>query len=318
MHCFKKGGYLYIMATKRRNADGAIETRGEKFLHIIMHIVLILLSVCCLYPFLVILGSSFQSQEEIVGIGYKMIPQAPTLNAYKMLLANTTRLENAYKMTIVTTFFGTIIGLWMVSTCGYVMSRKDYAYKRVLAFYVFFTMLFNGGLVPSYILISKWLDLKDSALALILPGLCSAWNILLMKGFFMGIPTSLIESAKLDGAGEFRVFTSIIMPISKPAFATVGLMLMLNYWNEWYYSMLYIDSGEKVKLQYLLMTIMKNIEYLNSPEAMNAGIAVGDVSMPTLSARMAMCVIAAGPILVIFPFFQKYFVRGMTVGAVKG
>lgn len=306
------------MAKTNRTVDGALQTKGEKVLHVIMHLVLIVLSICCLYPFLVILGSSFQSQEEIMAEGYRMIPLAPTLNAYKMLLADTSRLVNAYKVTIYTTAIATVLGLYLVSTCGYVMSRKDYAYKRILAFYVFFTMLFNGGLVPTYILISKWLHLKDSMFALILPGLCTAWNILLMKGFFVGIPTSLIESAKLDGAGEFRIFASIVVPISKPAFATVGLMLLLNFWNEWYYSMLYIDTGSKVKLQYLLMSIMKNIDYLNSPEAMNANIAGGDVSMPTLSARMAMCVVAAGPMLVVFPFFQKYFVRGMTVGAVKG
>lgn len=306
------------MAKTNRTVDGALQTKGEKVLHVIMHLILIVLSICCLYPFLVILGSSFQSQEEIMAEGYRMIPMTPTLNAYKMLLADTSRLANAYKVTIYTTAIATVLGLYLVSTCGYVMSRKDYAYKRILAFYVFFTMLFNGGLVPTYILISKWLHLKDSMFALILPGLCTAWNILLMKGFFVGIPTSLIESAKLDGAGEFRIFASIVVPISKPAFATVGLMLLLNFWNEWYYSMLYIDTGSKVKLQYLLMSIMKNIDYLNSPEAMNANIAGGDVSMPTLSARMAMCVVAAGPMLVVFPFFQKYFVRGMTVGAVKG
>jgi putative aldouronate transport system permease protein len=179
-------------------------------------------------------------------------------------------------------------------------------------------MLFNGGLVPSYILISKWLGLKDSIFALIIPGLCGAWNILMMKGFFQSIPTSLIESAKLDGAGEFRIFTGIIIPISKPAFATIGLFFVLAYWNEWYFSMLYIDTSSKVKLQYLLMTILKNVEFLNSPEAMQYGMTNHMVAIPTLSARMAMCVIAAGPILVVFPFFQKYFVKGLTVGAVKG
>ncbi|MBR5157467.1 MAG: carbohydrate ABC transporter permease [Clostridia bacterium] len=283
-----------------------------------MHVLLIILSVCCLYPFLVILGSSFQSQEEIMRSGYRMLPAEFTLNAYRMLFADPVRLIDAYKVTIITTLIGTICGLAFVSSCGYVMSRKDYAYRKILSFYVFFTMLFNGGLVPTYILISRWLELKDNIFALILPGVCSAWNILLMKGFFMGVPTELIESAKLDGLGEFSAFVRIVMPISKPAFATVGLLLLLNYWNEWYFSMLYIESPEKVKLQYLLMSIMKNIEYLNSPEALEAGIVSNGQSMPTLSARMAMCIAVAGPILVVFPFFQKYFVKGMTVGAVKG
>lgn len=303
---------------KKHYKDGALQTNSEKALHLVIHIILILLSICCLYPFLVILGSSFQSQEEIMDLGYRIIPKNATLNAYNLLFAAPKRILDAYKVTIITTVAGTLIGLWLVSTCGYVMSRKDYAYKRILSFYVFFTMLFNGGLVPTYILITRWLDLKDSIVALIIPGLCSAWNILLMKGFFQSVPVSLIESAKLDGAGELKIFTRIVVPISKPAFATVGLLLLLTYWNEWYYSMLYIDSENLVKLQYLLMTIMKNIEYLNSPEAANAGIVANNVAMPTLSARMAMCVVAAGPILVVFPFFQKYFVKGMTVGAVKG
>ncbi len=301
-----------------KKTNGAVLTGSEKTIQIVMHIILVFLSLCCLYPFLVILGSSFQSQEEIMSIGYKLIPKEPTLNAYSVLMANSRRLVNAYGITIVTTVVGTLLGLILVSTCGYVMSRKDYAYRRALSFYVFFTMLFNGGLVPTYILITRWLDLKDSIIALIIPGMCSAWNILLMKGFFMSVPVSLIESAKLDGAGEFKIFTNIVVPISKPAFATVGLLLLLMYWNEWYYSMLYIESDNKVKLQYLLMTIMKNIEFLNSPEAASAGIATENVALPTLSARMAMCVAAAGPILIVFPFFQKYFVKGMTVGAVKG
>lgn len=303
---------------KKQYKDGALKTTGEKVFHVVIHFLLIILSACCLVPFLIILGSSFQSQEEIMSIGYKILPLKPTLNAYRMLLAAPGRILNAYKVTIITTAVGTIVGLWLVSTCGYVMSRRDYAYKRMLSFYVFFTMLFNGGLVPTYILITRWLNLKDTLIALIIPGLCSAWNILLMKGFFQSVPVSLIESAKLDGAGELRVFTQIVVPISKPAFATVGLLLLLTYWNEWYYSMLFIDDENLVKLQYLLMTIMKNIEYLNSPEAVNAGLGSAAASMPTLSARMAMCVVAAGPILVVFPFFQKYFVKGMTVGAVKG
>ena len=205
-----------------------------------------------------------------------------------------------------------------MSTCGYVMSRDDFAYKRILGLYVFFTMLFSGGMVPSYILMTRGLGLKDSLLALIIPGMCSAWNILLMKGFFKTIPSSLIESAKLDGAGEFQIFARIIVPISKPAFATVGLLLTLDFWNEWFNSLLYINDPSKVKLQYLLITMLRNVEFLNSPEAQQYGLLTGMETMPTMSVRMAMCVLAAGPILLVFPFFQKYFVKGLTVGAVKG
>lgn len=306
------------MNKKKKDIEGYVRTPAEKMFVFISHLLLIAMSVCCVYPFLVILGSSFQSQSEIMNRGYAMLPNMFTLDAYKMIFADPTRIVNAYKMTIITTVLGTLVGLWCVSTCGYVMSRKDYAYKRILAFYVFFTMLFNGGLVPTYIMITRWLHLKDSILALIVPGMCTAWNIMLMKGYFQSIPVSLIEAAKIDGLGEMGIFMKIVMPLSKPAFATVGLLFVLTYWNEWYYSMLYIDDETKVKLQYMLMTLMRNIEFLNSPEAMEYSVNSGMQEVPSLSARMAMCVLAAGPILVVFPFFQKYFVKGMTVGAVKG
>lgn len=282
------------------------------------HIILALLSVACLYPFLMILGSSFQSEAEIAEIGYRAFPHHVTLEAYKSLISNPISLLNAYKITIITTLVTTIMGLWVVSTYGYVLSRRDYAYRKALSFYVFFTMLFSGGMVPSYILIANWLGLKDSIWALILPMVCSSWNVLLMKGFFMGLPASLVESAKIDGAGELRIFAQIIAPISKPAFATVGLFYVLGSWNEWNLSLLYIDNENLIKLQYLLVRLMSNMEFLNSYDALKYGVVRESVTIPTNSARMAMCILAAGPVVVIFPFFQKYFVKGITVGSVKG
>lgn len=296
----------------------SIASSSEKLLNVVFHIILAVLAVSCLYPFLVILGSSFQTQQEILTSGYKVIPKEFTTEAYKLIFLTPKRVIDAYGVTFFTTLISTVCGLFLVSTCGYVMSRNDFAYKRILALFVFFTMLFNGGLVPTYILMTRTLGLKDSLLALIIPGMCSAWNILLMKGFFKTIPSSLIESAKLDGAGEFQIFARIIVPISKPAFATVGLLLTLDFWNEWFNSLLYINDPSKVKLQYLLITMLRNVEFLNSPEAQQYGMLTGMETIPTMSVRMAMCVIAAGPILLIFPFFQKYFVKGLTVGAVKG
>ncbi len=304
---------------KKRNVDGEVLSNGERVLKVFIHIILIALALCCLYPFLVILGSSFQTEREIMERGYAMIPNEFTLDAYKTIFARPDTIIDAYKVTIFTTVIGTIGALWLVSTCGYVMSRQDFVYKRILSFYVFFTMLFNGGLVSTYILISNWLDMKDNIWVLIIPGMCTAWNIMLMKGFFQSIPVSLIEAGKIDGLGEFGIFTRIIIPLSKPAFATIGLLLILTYWNEWYYSMLYLDDRQDlVKLQYLLQSLMKNIEYLTSAEAMQDTTVVATQDIPASSTRMAMCILAAGPILVVFPFFQKYFVKGMTVGAVKG
>jgi len=285
---------------------------------IIINSLLIVLAVTCLYPFLMILGTSFQSESEIMQTGYKIWPETFSFEAYKSVLQNPYAIINAYKVTIITTLITTLLGLWVVATYGYVISRKDYKYRKILSFYVFFTMLFSGGMVPSYILVSNWLGLKDNLLALILPLVANAWNILLMKGFFQSIPTALIEAAKIDGASEMCIFTRIVIPISKPAFATIALFYILASWNDWQLSLLYIDSDAKIKLQYLLVKILNNIEFLNSYDAIKYGLIREPISIPTNSARMAMCVLAAGPIVVVFPFFQKYFVKGISVGSVKG
>lgn len=303
---------------KSENIDGNVQTKAEKTINTVIHLIFIVLCGVCLYSFLIIVGSSFQTQKDISLNGFSVIPQHFSLDSYKMILSNPTQLINSYAVTTIVTVIGTICGLWLVSTCGYVLSRKSYRYKSILAFYVFFTMLFNGGIVPSYILITKWLGIKDTILALILPTMVSAWYIILMKGFFQAIPDSLIESAKIDGAGELLIFVRIIIPISKPAFATIGLFYVLQYWNDWWLSLMYIDNNKLLQLQYMLMRILKNAEFLNSAAAIQYGMIKEGVEIPTQGLRMAMCVLAAGPILVVFPFFQKYFVKGLTVGAVKG
>ena len=298
--------------------SGIVKSSSNRVFIGFSHLALTMLAFTCLYPFLIILGSSFQSESEIMTRGYAVLPQKPTLEAYRVILGNPQSLLTSYGITILTTAITTLLGLAVVSTYGYVVARKDYPYRRALSFFAFFTMLFNGGMVPSYILISNWLGLKDSMMALILPLVCSAWYILMMKGFFQTIPTALIESAKIDGAGELRIFATIVVPISKPAFATIGLFYVLAAWNDWWLSLLYIENENLFKLQYLLMKVLNNIEFLNSYDAIKYGVVNGSTQLPTYSVRMAMCILAAGPILVVFPFFQKYFVRGITVGAVKG
>lgn len=292
--------------------------KSDVAVKVLMYAFLSVLAFLCIVPFLYVIGSSFQTQSDITANGYKIIPTEPTLDTYKMILESPKRLIDAYAVTIGITVVGTIGGLWIMSTYAYVISRKSYRYRKILSLLIFFTMLFSGGLIPSYILMTRWLGLKDSYLALILPLLCSAWNILLMKGFFQSIPESLIEAAKIDGASELGIFARIVVPISKPAFATIGLFLLLGYWNSWYQSLLYIETPSKVTLQYMLMTIMNNIELLNSAEAQQYGMALQGYEAPTLGARMAMCVLAVGPIVFVFLFFQKYFVSGLTVGSVKG
>ncbi len=285
---------------------------------IIAYIFLTLFSLCCLIPFLIIVGSSFEAQGQIMKTGYTIFPKAFTFEAYEAIFKSPDQLIDAYTVTIITSVAMTIIGLILQSTYAYVLSRRDYPYRRFLSFFAFFTMLFNGGLVPSYILIANWLHMRDSLWALILPGAAAAWNIMMLKTFFMSIPFSLVESAKLDGAKELKILVSIVVPLSKPALACMALFILFPAWNAWYPSLLYIDSPDKVQLQYLLMSIMKNIEFLNSAEAMDLGAVNEFSAVPTLNTRMAMCVLAMGPIIMVFPFFQKYFVKGLTVGSVKG
>ncbi len=292
---------------------------GDRIAHFCFHLIMIFLAFMCIYPFLVIVGSSFASQESIVNFGYRIFPKPASLEAYRTIFANPGQLVDAYTVTMIVTIVQTLGGLILTSTLGYVLCRKDYPYRGFLGFYVFFTMLFNGGLVPSYILISNWLGLQDSIWALIIPGMCTAWNVMLMKGFFQSIPTALIESAKIDGASEFRIFLQIIVPLSKPAFATIGLLMVLTGWNAWYSSLLYITSENKVMLQYLLMKIMKNIEFMQSAEGQQlTGTVNVQTEVPSQALRMAMAVLTTGPILIVFPFFQKYFTKGLTVGSVKG
>ncbi len=277
----------------------------------------IVLCSLTIYPFLVVLGSSFQTQQDIASNGYSLIPRPFDLTAYRMILRNPKQLVDSYIVTILTTAVTASVGLMVIASYAYVISRKYYKYARVLSLYIFITMLFNGGLVPTYILMVNWLHLKNNVLALILPMLISAWYVMLMRGFMQSIPDALIESAKIDGAKEITIFVRIVLPLSKPALATVCLFLVLQSWNDWWLTLLYIDSDRLMKLQYLLMRLLKNMEFLNTADAIKYGAVRQGVEVPVLSARMAMCVLATGPMLVVFPFFQKHFVRGLTVGSVK-
>lgn len=283
-----------------------------------IHLVFVALCIACVFPFLVIIGTSVQNENDIVKFGYSIVPKHFTWDAYRVILHSPGTLLHSYLVTIATTLIGSIVGMWVTTSYAYAISRKDYRFRSFLAFFVFFTMLFHGGMVPSYILMVKWLGLKNTMLALILPYLISGWFVMLMKGFLQTIPEAVIESAKIDGAGELRIFARIVLPISKPALATLGLFFALQYWNDWWLTLLYIDHDNLMKLQYLLIRVLKNMEYLNSAEAIEYGLVKPGMLVPSLSARMAMCILAAGPMLLVFPLFQKYFVQGLTVGSVKG
>lgn len=290
-------------------------SKSNRNLNIICYAVIGIFAIVCLFPFALMITSSFMTEKEIVAEGYKLFPKELSISAYKYLLDNPTKLIDAYKVTITTTVVGTVLGLLTMSMAGYVLNRKDFRYRNFFSFFIYFTTLFSGGLVPSYILNVRYLHLKDSLWAMILPGLISAWSIFLMRNFMKAIPDELYESAMMDGAGAFSIYRKIFMPLAIPSLATVGLFLALGYWNQWYNASLYIDTPSKYPLQYYLQKMINqaNIEALTSQ-----GHVIDIQSLPTQSVKMATAVLTIGPIILLYPFVQKYFVTGLTMGSVKG
>lgn len=294
-----------------------IQSKEEKIANRVITLIFIIIGLFCVVPIFYILAASLSDEITLSREGYSLLPRGFSLEAYKYVLESPKAILNAYGVTILVTLGGTVVSLMFTAMFAYVIARKDFKLSRVFSFMVFFSMLFNGGLVPTYIMMTKYYNMKDMIFALIIPYIIMPWHVFLMKGFLSDIPTSLIEAAKIDGAGEVKTFFKIILPISKPAMATVGLFIAFTYWNDWYQSMLYIDKASLNSLQFYLYRIMNNIQYLSS-SMMSGNISIDMSNMPSETARMALCILAAGPMLVIFPFFQKYFVKGLTVGAVKG
>ncbi len=276
-----------------------VQSKKEKAADKVLTLLFILLALFCVVPILYILSASLSDEIQLTKEGYSLLPRGFSLEAYKYILESPKPIINAYGVTILVTLGGTAVSLLVTTMLAYVIARKDFKVGRVFAFMIFFSMLFNGGLVPTYIMLTKYYHLKDTIWALIFPYIIMPWHVFLMKGFLADIPTSLIEAAKIDGAGEVKTFFKIIVPISKPALATVGLFIAFTYWNDWYQSMLYIDSPDINSLQFYLYRIMNNIQYLST--SMQAGnISIDIASLPSETARMALCILAAGPMLVVF------------------
>lgn len=283
--------------------------------NIIANIILALAAIACIFPFIFVIIISLTSEQSLLQNGYSIFPKEWSLDAYKYLIQSGGSLAQSYMVTIMVTLLGTIINVSMVSTYAYAISRKSFKYRRQFTFLVFFTMLFGGGMVPSYIVMTQVLGLKNTIWALILPLAFNSYNIIVMRTFFQkSVPDSIIESARIDGASEFRIFIKIVIPLAIPGIATIALFSTLAYWNDWFNSLLYIDYQNLVPLQHMLMKIEKNMEFIRqnamlSGEVMNA--------LPQESVRMAMVVVSTLPIACTYPFFQKYFISGLTVGGVK-
>ncbi len=292
--------------------------KSETTFQIVINIILIFLTLCSLLPFVLLIMSSVTQESALIADGYQFWPRVFSLDAYRYIIARAGTIFKAYGITILVTLVGTTISLIITPLLAYPLSRQDFKLHNVMSFLVFFTMLFNGGLVPTYMMWTQIFHIKNTLPALIIPALLlNAFNVMLMKNYFkMNIPYSLIEAAKIDGAGEFFIFYRVVMPLSKPIMATVGLFVGINYWNDWMNGLYYVTDANLFSLQNFLNRMMQNINYLATAEG--AEVAQGSMIMPSSSMRMALAVIGVLPIMVLYPFFQKYFVKGMTVGSVKG
>lgn len=291
----------------------------SKTSNVVLNIVLILLTISAILPFLFVVMISITDEATIKSNGYSLIPKKFSLEAYKFIFKSGGQIARSYKNSIIITVVGVILALILTTMYAYSLSREDYEYKGFFTKVSTIPMLFSGGLVANYLIMTQFLGLKDSMWALILPGLVGSYNIILMRTYFQtSIPHALVEAATIDGANEMQIFFKIILPLSLPIIATVGLFLTLAYWNDWYQAMLYIDSEDKIPVQYMLMRIQNSTNFLSLRKDALGGL-VGEIrkTLPQESLKMAIVVITTAPILIAYPFFQRYFISGLTLGAVK-
>lgn len=293
---------------------GIRKSPGERTFEFFVYAIATLFCLFCLFPFAIIVGSSLETESNFATYGYPIIPRTFSTDAYQVVLSDS-QIFTAYGVTILTTVVGTVVSMVLTITMAYPMSLKKLKYRNGITFLAYFTMLFNGGLVPTYLLISKTLDMKNNIWVLILPIAFSTWNMFLMRNFFAGIPGELSESAYIDGANDFQILWKVILPVSKPGLATISLFYALGYWNQWYNAMLYLEDSSLYPLQYLLMSMLRSADAMREMAA-TSGIPMG--AIPTNSLRMATTVVAIGPVILLYPFAQKYFTKGLTVGAIKG
>jgi putative aldouronate transport system permease protein len=309
------------MSTKTTYETGLEKfNRTSSIVNIFFNLIFIVLALLCVIPVIVVLSISFSSEDSIRETGYHLLPIAFSGEAYGYVIKQGTMILRALGVSALVTAVGTVLGVLLTTSMGYVLSRPTYKLNGFLTWVVFIPMIFNGGLVSSYFINTNLLGLKDSVWALILPLAVSSFNVIICKTFFKStIPDGLIESAEIDGASQLRIFFSIILPISLPVIATIGLFLCFSYWNDWFQSMLYIDNQNLYSLQALLNSLMSNVDALaKNAASMGVSYAVLVATMPKESARMAVAIIIVLPVAFAYPFFQKYFISGLTIGAVKG
>ena len=289
----------------------------SKFFNRVATIILTFLVIVTLLPIVLLVIASFTKEQVLVQNGYTFFPKALSLDAYYYMVKQGAVIVRSYGVSFLVTVLGTVMSVVVTTTLAYPMARKSFRYKNVLSFFVFFTMLFNGGIVPSYIMWSRFFHIKNTLWALIIPNyMVTAFNVILVKNFYQNnVPDALVEAAQIDGASELKTFYSIMFPLSRPVVATISLFTGLCYWNDWTNGLYYVDNEKLFSIQLLLMKIMNNIQALKANTAL---MGTGTVELPGTSVRMAMAFVGILPILIVYPFVQKYLVEGVVIGAVKG
>jgi putative aldouronate transport system permease protein len=285
--------------------------------HILVVLFVGLFSVFCLYPFLLVISGSFTTRAAAVTHGFTLIPREFTLEPYRVLFSNSKAIFDGYRVTVSVTIIGTALSLIVNSMMAFVLSRQNLFGKKFINIYVLITMLFSGGMVPWYIVCTRYLHLKDTYAALVVPMLVSAWNIFLIRNYFRTMPNELYESAKIDGARDFHIYRRIYLPLAKPVLATVLLFTALGYWNDWWLGLMLIDKQEMQPLQMLLRAIIANIQFLQTMDS-SPQMQLMMANIPGDGVRMALVIITTGPIILLYPFVQRYFVKGIMLGSVKG
>lgn len=290
---------------------------NNKSAQALLHLIFCLLVLACIVPFVLLVMSSFTSESALMQNGYSLFPKEFSLEAYKYLIQKGTTILRGYGITILVTVVGTLISVTITTLLAYPLSRPELPHRNVFSFIVFFTMLFNGGLVPTYIMYTQVFHIKNTIWALIVPALLmNAFYVIMMRSFFTAnIPDSLIEAARIDGAGELRILAQIVLPLSKPMMATLALMIGLGYWNDWLNGLYYLTDTRYFSIQNILNRMIADVQFLASASSVTSGISA---NLPSVGIRMAIAVIGVLPILIIYPFFQKAFVKGIVIGGVKG
>lgn len=284
----------------------------------LMYLIVLAFAIFCTLPFLLVLSSSFTDESSILKYGYNLIPRHFDTSAYHVLFLDASRIISGYKISIIVTVFGTFCSLLITSLLAYPIALKRLKYRKVINVFTLITILISGGIVPWYIVCVRYLHLQDSLLAMIVPYLCQAFNVFLLRSYFQTIPEEISESAKMDGAGEYAIFFRIMVPLSTPALATVGLFISLSYWNDWWLGLMLLNKVELQPLQLLLRTIQSNVQFLASSEQGAEIIKATGGRLPSEGIKMAICILTIGPIVFVYPFIQRFFIKGLMVGAVKG